>query len=55
MSSVEDANTGPAAVPASLTSYSQRVQFNGTIDFPSKYRGASPEVDEAWSELVDGE
>lgn len=31
------------------------VRFNGTLEFPSVYRGMpSPEVDEAWERLTDG-
>lgn len=34
--------------------FTKRVRYNGTLDFPSIYRGNSQEVEEAWRDITDG-
>lgn len=41
-----------AMVPEELTQYSETVRFNGTLDWPSIYRGTWEEVDDAWIDIV---
>ena len=40
-----------AKIPARLRDFSEETQRNGSFDFPSIYRGYSPEVDQAWDDL----
>ncbi|WPH01869.1 Protein of unknown function DUF3328 [Acrodontium crateriforme] len=41
-----------SVVPEELSRYSETVRYNGTLDFPSIYRGTWEEVDAAWIDVV---
>lgn len=43
-----------ALVPEELTGFTERVRYNGTLDFPSIYRGNSQEIEEAWNDITNG-
>lgn len=45
-----------APVPQYITAKYTDVRFNGTLDWPSPYRGQpSPAIDDAWNHLGKGE